>query len=197
MDAARFACWFALLAAAMLVAAGFGARFGVWDFRLGFQLVRWSVYTGLATVALALIATRRPAMAPGPRASCSIAALAIGTRASRSSRGNGCKRARERPADQRHHDRHGESAGVRRRRFRRARARRADDLPRQRDGRAAEARLSGHPAARTAAAARGRVRAGARRRQGHGVGDRGGRRRERAASKRRRRRRGSAFATTS
>ncbi len=35
---------------------GFGARFGVWDYRLGLQLVRWSEYTGLATIGLALIA---------------------------------------------------------------------------------------------------------------------------------------------
>ena len=55
MTAARFAWVFALLAAATLVVAGFGARFGVWDYRLGLQLVRWSEYTGLATIALALI----------------------------------------------------------------------------------------------------------------------------------------------
>ena len=47
--------WFALLSAGVLVAAGFGAQFGLWDFRLGFQLVRWSEYTGLAAIALALI----------------------------------------------------------------------------------------------------------------------------------------------
>jgi len=46
----------AVLSALALVAAGYGARYGVWDFRLGFQLVRWSFYAGLATAVLALVA---------------------------------------------------------------------------------------------------------------------------------------------
>jgi uncharacterized protein (DUF1499 family) len=45
----------ALLAAALLVASGYGARFGAWDYRFGFQLARWSLYAGLAIAALALI----------------------------------------------------------------------------------------------------------------------------------------------
>ena len=60
MAAGRFAWIFALLAAAMLVAAGYGARFGLWDFRLGFKLVRWSEYAGLAAMALALIGLAVP-----------------------------------------------------------------------------------------------------------------------------------------
>lgn len=60
MDAARFAWFFALLAAGVLVAAGFGAQFGLWDFRLGFQLLRWSEYTGLAAIALALVGLAVP-----------------------------------------------------------------------------------------------------------------------------------------
>jgi hypothetical protein len=56
MNAARCTFILALLAAGTLVAAGFGARFGMWDFRLGFQLLRWSEYSGLAVAALALIA---------------------------------------------------------------------------------------------------------------------------------------------
>ncbi len=44
------------LSAALLIASGYGARFGVWDYRFGFQLVRWSPYAGLATAALALAA---------------------------------------------------------------------------------------------------------------------------------------------
>jgi len=45
----------AVLAALALVASGFGARFGIWDFRFGFLLLRWSLYIGLATAALALV----------------------------------------------------------------------------------------------------------------------------------------------
>jgi uncharacterized protein (DUF1499 family) len=60
MDAARFAWAFALLSAGVLVAAGFGARFGLWDFRLGFQLVRWSLYTGIAAMVFALIGLAVP-----------------------------------------------------------------------------------------------------------------------------------------
>jgi uncharacterized protein (DUF1499 family) len=45
----------AVLSALALVASGFGARYGVWDWRFGLQLVRWSFYAGLATAALALL----------------------------------------------------------------------------------------------------------------------------------------------
>ncbi len=68
---------FALLAAAMLVAAGFGARFGLWDYRLGFQLVRWSEYTGLATMGLALICLLIPRWRTG-RVPILVATLAVG-----------------------------------------------------------------------------------------------------------------------
>ena len=46
----------AVLSAIALVASGYGARYGMWDFRFGFQLLRWSFYAGLATAALALVA---------------------------------------------------------------------------------------------------------------------------------------------
>ena len=61
----------------MLVAAGFGARFGVWDFRLGLQLVRWSEYTGLAAIVLALIALAVPRWRRG-RVPILVTALVIG-----------------------------------------------------------------------------------------------------------------------
>jgi uncharacterized protein (DUF1499 family) len=77
MTAARFVWMFALFAAAMLVAAGFGARFGVWDYRLGLQLVRWSEYTGLAAVAMALIALVIPRWRRG-RISILVPALVVG-----------------------------------------------------------------------------------------------------------------------
>jgi len=77
MTAAGLPWVFALFSAGMLVAAGFGAQFGIWDYRLGFQLVRWSEYTGLATAALALIWLVIPRFREG-RILALAAALAIG-----------------------------------------------------------------------------------------------------------------------
>jgi len=77
MNTAGFVWMFALLAAATLVAAGFGARFGIWDFRLGFQIVRWSEYAGLAAVGLALIVLVVPRWRRG-RGALLVAALVVG-----------------------------------------------------------------------------------------------------------------------
>ena len=77
MDAARFAWIFALLAAGVLVAAGFGAQFGLWDFRFGFQLLRWSEYTGLAAIALALVGLVIPRFRRG-RVGLLVATLVVG-----------------------------------------------------------------------------------------------------------------------
>ena len=65
MDAARFSWIFALFAASVLVAAGFGAQFGLWDFRFGFQLLRWSEYTGIAALVLALAGLAVPRIRRG------------------------------------------------------------------------------------------------------------------------------------
>ena len=77
MDAARFAWIFALLAASVLVAAGFGAQFGLWNFRVGFQLLRWSEYTGLAVIALALVSLAVPRWRRG-RVPLLVATLIVG-----------------------------------------------------------------------------------------------------------------------
>jgi uncharacterized protein (DUF1499 family) len=77
MDAARFAWIFALLAAGVLVAAGFGARFGLWDFRFGFQLIRWSEYTGIAAMVLAVIGLLVPSWRRG-RVVLLVATLVVG-----------------------------------------------------------------------------------------------------------------------
>ena len=77
MDAARFAWTFALIAASVLVAAGFGAQFGLWNFRFGFQLLRWSEYTGLAAIALALSGLAVPRFRRG-RAPLLVATLIVG-----------------------------------------------------------------------------------------------------------------------
>jgi len=65
MKVARVPLILALVSAAVLVASGYGARFGIWDDRLGFQLVRWSLYGGLATAALALAALSIPRFRAG------------------------------------------------------------------------------------------------------------------------------------
>ena len=50
----------ALAAALLLAASGPGTRAGLWDFRLGLSMLRWSVYAGLAAAALALVALLVP-----------------------------------------------------------------------------------------------------------------------------------------
>ena len=66
------------LAAAIAVAAsGFGARFGFWDWRTGFGILRWGAYAGLAVATLAVVA----ALVPRARAGAARwlgAAVAIG-----------------------------------------------------------------------------------------------------------------------
>ena len=44
-----------LLAAVLVLAAGPGTRFGLWDFRTGFSALRWGAYAGLAAVAVAVL----------------------------------------------------------------------------------------------------------------------------------------------
>lgn len=45
----------ALLFALLAMLAGFGSRFGLWHFRTGFTLLRWSAYGGLAAAAISLV----------------------------------------------------------------------------------------------------------------------------------------------
>ena len=46
----------AIVAILALVASGFGTRFGLWHFRTGFAILKWSAYLGLAAALLALVA---------------------------------------------------------------------------------------------------------------------------------------------
>lgn len=46
----------AVAAVLMLLAAGPGVRLGLWDFRFGFQLLRWAAYVGIAGAGLGLLA---------------------------------------------------------------------------------------------------------------------------------------------
>lgn len=44
-----------LLAVGLVLAAGPGTRFGLWDFRTGFSALRWGAYAGLAAAAAAVL----------------------------------------------------------------------------------------------------------------------------------------------
>jgi uncharacterized protein (DUF1499 family) len=51
----------ATLAAVLLLAAGPTVRIGLWDFRTGFQMLRWAAYLGIAAAVVALITLLTPA----------------------------------------------------------------------------------------------------------------------------------------
>ncbi len=55
MKLPRLALALALIAAALLLAAGPGTRLALWDFRAGFQLFAWAAFTGLAAAASAFV----------------------------------------------------------------------------------------------------------------------------------------------
>ena len=67
----------AIIAAAAVVASGFGARFGIWTFGIGFGVLRWGVYASFAVAALAFVALVVPKWRTNNVASLA-AALAIG-----------------------------------------------------------------------------------------------------------------------
>lgn len=55
MKLAHIALLVSLLAAALLLIGGPGARFELWDFRFGFQLMRYALYAGGAGAVLAIL----------------------------------------------------------------------------------------------------------------------------------------------
>lgn len=66
----RLAVAAAVLAAAVAVLAllsSFGTRWGWWDFRTGFEILRWAAYGGIAVAALSLVALYRTRPAAGRR----------------------------------------------------------------------------------------------------------------------------------
>src|SRR5215471_9156467 len=67
----------AVLSALALVASGYGTRFGIWDFRFGFALLRWSLYAGLVVAVLSFIALVIPRVRAG-RAWSLVASIVIG-----------------------------------------------------------------------------------------------------------------------
>lgn len=69
----------AAFVAVMAALAGLGARWGLWHFRTGFQLLEWSVYGAILTIVLAAIAIIRSRPGSGRRGlSLAVIALLIG-----------------------------------------------------------------------------------------------------------------------
>jgi uncharacterized protein (DUF1499 family) len=77
MAIGRILLTLALVAAAAVVASGLGARFGVWRFGVGFQVLRFGVYASFAVAALAFIVLLIPKWRANRFASLA-AALIIG-----------------------------------------------------------------------------------------------------------------------
>jgi uncharacterized protein (DUF1499 family) len=72
----RFAPAIAGVALLLFVAAGPGTRLGLWDFRTGFQLLRWGAYLGIAGAGLGIVALLwRP---PGGRLWRPLLAIGLG-----------------------------------------------------------------------------------------------------------------------
>jgi uncharacterized protein (DUF1499 family) len=51
----RFGLLFAVIAILIAAVAGSGTRWGAWDFRVGFRLLSWGSYVGIAALALSLV----------------------------------------------------------------------------------------------------------------------------------------------
>ena len=77
MTRGRILLVLACIAAAAVVASGFGARFGLWKFGVGFEVLRWGVYASFAIAALALLALLIPKWR-AQRVASLAAALVIG-----------------------------------------------------------------------------------------------------------------------
>ncbi len=79
MRLARLVLALAVLAAGVLATSGFGVRLGLWPFRTGFQLLRWSAYLGLAAAAIAAVSLLIPKARAGELGALVVAlGLALG-----------------------------------------------------------------------------------------------------------------------
>jgi hypothetical protein len=109
--AARVLVPVAAVATLAVIASGFGARFGVWRHRHRFHILRWGAYAALAIAVLALASAIVMTMDTRPRIVLMVACVVAADRGCGAARVDAA-RARA-AADQRHHDRHARSAGVR------------------------------------------------------------------------------------
>ena len=79
MKFARIVLLLAVVAALLLLSAGPGTRFGLWEFGTGFLLMRWAFFGGVAAVLLAIVLlvvpTTRRAAAPMLAAAVLVGAL--------------------------------------------------------------------------------------------------------------------------
>lgn len=64
----------AIAAAVAVAASGFGARFGLWDWRDGLQILRWGAYGGLAVATTAVVALLVPRARSGNAGRLAVAA---------------------------------------------------------------------------------------------------------------------------
>ncbi|CAG0996122.1 hypothetical protein BURK1_02547 [Burkholderiales bacterium] len=73
MSAIRALPLLAVAAALAVAASGFGARLGVWDWRVGFAVLRWATYAALGIAAVALVALLVPTLRSAHRNALAIA----------------------------------------------------------------------------------------------------------------------------
>jgi len=77
MNPATIPLLLGIIASLLLLLAGPGTRLDLWEFRTGFQLLRWAAYTGLAASGLALVMLLLPRIRRRGLASL-VVALALG-----------------------------------------------------------------------------------------------------------------------
>ena len=75
MRALRVLPWIAGLVAVAVAVSGYGAKFGAWDFRAGFAMLRYATYVGLAVAAISLAALVVPRTRAGNAIALGIALI--------------------------------------------------------------------------------------------------------------------------
>jgi hypothetical protein len=160
----------AVVALGLYLASGPGTRMGLWDWRMGLTLFRWAFYVGAGAAAVALVLLAIPrTRGPRPFPPCAGAPL----RPRRGHPGGDLPVARqERASDPRHHHRHARATRLRGARRATPRFAQRIRLRRARDRGLATEGLPRYPVPRRDGSARESLRARARRRARHGLGDR-------------------------
>jgi len=81
MAALRALPLLALAAALAVVLSGFGTRFGLWDYRMGFQVLRWGTLAALAVAAVSVLALLVPTSRRARATALTIALVVAGAAA--------------------------------------------------------------------------------------------------------------------